>query len=260
MSEPVGAGTTSFSQEINYTILNATGYASATGGVFSPDNYQFIVWAADNNSVANVTAGEEQNMYLVFQTPTGSFLSPLAGSDLSTGNISFVVTYTGDFIQGAELTVTNSLHQVVYLQAVYAVATGYRTVGAPTPWLAASNGTYTATVNVTTPYGIYAFAETLNVLKAGNTIYVNQTSTTTSSKINGLDPAVWATLLLVIGLIIGLIVALALGRMMWGTPSQPSSPQPWSPTSSSGSSSSSSTTESSSTSGSSDTTSGDTKP
>jgi hypothetical protein len=249
ISEPVASGQTAYSQVINYTVLNATGYASAFGGIFPADNFQVIVWAGDNNSVANVTSGLEHNMYMVFNVPTGVFLSPLPGADISTGNVSFVVRYTGDFIQGAELSVTNSLHQVVYLQAVYAVASGNRTVGSPIPWLAATNGTYTATVNVTTPYGPYLISETLTVLKAGNIIYVNQSSSTTNGLPGGLSPSTMAALLLVIGLIIGLIVALVLGRMMWGAPSQPSSPQPWSPTSSS---STTTTESSSSTTGSSD--------
>ncbi|MCI4321619.1 MAG: hypothetical protein L3K05_04860, partial [Thermoplasmata archaeon] len=53
----------------------------------------------------------------------------------------------------------------------------------------------------------------------------------------GLSAAATATILLVVGLFFGLIVALVLGRMMWGGPMQPASPQPWSPTQGSGGSS-----------------------
>ncbi|MCI4326254.1 MAG: hypothetical protein L3K16_01250 [Thermoplasmata archaeon] len=258
LSEPIHGSSGSFSQVINYSGLNSTGYAAASGGTFPPDSFQFIVWATDNNSEANVTTGQEQNMYLVFQTPSGSFLSPLPASDLSTGNISFVVSYTGDYIVSAELEVENATHQIVFLSAVYAVGAGNRTVGAPTPWLAATPGTYTAIVNITTSYGSFPISETLTVLAAGQTIYVNHTSTQTNGEPGGLSPAVTATLLLVVGLIIGLIVALVLGRMMWGAPSQPSSPQPWTPTESG---SSASSTESSSTGGSSsDSSSGGTSP
>ncbi|HEV8049497.1 MAG TPA: hypothetical protein VGP88_02770 [Thermoplasmata archaeon] len=256
LTEQVGSGQTAFSQKLNYTVLNSTGYAAVTGGQFPSDNFQFIVWAVDNNSVANVSSGLEVNAYPIFTTPTGSFLSPLPGGSLSTGNVTFVVRYDGQFVQGAELTVTNSLKQVVYLQAVFATSLGNRTVGSPTPWLVVTAGVYNAVVNVTTPYGIYSFNESYTVVPAGQTIYVNQSSTQDNGKIDGISPAVFATVLLVVGLIIGLIVALVLGRMMWGTPSQPASPQPWSP-SSSDSSSTTSSTGSSSGSGSSDNMSGD---
>jgi len=254
ISEKVGPGQTSFSQLLNYSVLNATGYAATTGGVFPSDNYQFIVWAVDNNSVANVSSGLEVNAYPVFTTPSGSFVSPLPGGSLSTGNVTFVVRYGGQFVTGAELTVTNAAHQVVYLQAVFATSQGNRTVGAPTPWLVVTAGVYDAVVNVTTPYGLYSFSESYTVVPAGQTIYVNHTSTQTNGQPGGLSPAVTATILLVVGLIIGMIVALVLGRMMWGTPSQPASPQPWSPSSSQGGTS---TTDSSSSTGSSDTMSGD---
>jgi hypothetical protein len=258
ISEQVRSGVSTFSELLNYSTLNSTGYATSTGGVFPSDNYQFIVWAVDNNTVANVSSGLEVNSYPIFTPPSGAFVSPLPGGELSTGNITFAVRYTGQFIQGAELTVTNSAKQIVYLQAMFATQQGNRTVAAPTAWLAVTPGVYTATVNITTPYGLYAFSQAYTVVPAGQIIYVNHTSSTPSGGLGGLSPPVTATLLLVVGLIIGLIVALVLGRMMWGTPSQPSSPQPWSPSSSSDSSStSSSSTESTSSGGSSDSMSGD---
>jgi len=229
----VASGQTSYSLQLNYSTLNQNHYADATHGVFPADIFQFIAWVTDNNSVANQTVGLEQNSYMVFQVPAGTFDSPVPGASLSTGNVTFVVTYGGDFIQAAQLVVENATHQVVFIQAVFAVGQGNRTVSAPTPWLAATPGTYTAVVNITTPYGSYTITQAYTVIPAGQTIYVNQTSYHNVSLLGGLSPGVAGMLLLLIGLIIGLVVALVLGRMMWGAPSQPASPQPWSPSSSS---------------------------
>ncbi|MFI5414969.1 MAG: hypothetical protein ACHQ16_04800, partial [Candidatus Lutacidiplasmatales archaeon] len=212
------------------------GYANPTAGVFPADVFQFIAWVSDNNSAANQTAGLEQNAYLVFHTPSGIFAQPVPGDSLSTGNVSFAVTYYGDYLQAAELIVTNATGQVVFVQAVFAVGQGNRTVVAPTMWLAVTPGQYTAYINFTTPYGSYQSSQKYTVIPAGQTIYINQTAYHNASLLGGLSQGLSGMLLLVIGLIIGLVVALVLGRMMWGTPSQPSSPQPWSPTQSSDSS------------------------
>jgi hypothetical protein len=237
----VTSGQTSYSMTVNYSVLNAAHYADATKGLFPADEYQFITWVNENNSIANVTAGFEANTFLVFQTPSGVFASPVPGSSISTGNVTFVVTYGGDFITAAQLVVENATKQVVYLQAVFAVGQGSRTVGAPTPWLAATPGVYTAIVNVTTPYGSFLITQAYTVVPAGQTIYVNHTAYHNVSLLGGLSPGIAGMLLLVVGLIVGLVVALVLGRMMWGQPAQPAAPQPWSPSSSSSSTSTTTT-------------------
>ncbi|MFI5414742.1 MAG: hypothetical protein ACHQ16_03630 [Candidatus Lutacidiplasmatales archaeon] len=254
LSQKVSSGQTAYSQVLNVTNLNSAGYATASpGGAFPRDEYQLLVWATENNSVANRTFAGQQNVYPVFQAPSGVFVSPLPGSYLSTGNVTFVVTYTGDYIQGVTLQVTNVANQqIVFVSPMFVVGTGNRTIGAGSPWLAATAGSYVASILVTTPYGINYINQTMTVVPAGQTIYVNHTSTQTESLPGGLSAAVTATILLVVGLIIGLIVALVLGRMMWGAPMQPASPQPWSPNQGSGGSSggsmdsSSSSTDSSS--------------
>jgi len=253
LTQKVSSGQTAYSQVLNVSNLNSAGYATASGGAFPRDEYQLLVWATENNSVANRTFAGQQNVYPVFQTPVGVYVSPLPGADLSTGNVTFVVTYTGDYIQGVVLQVTDVANkQIVFVSPMFVVGTGNRTIGANAPWLAATAGSYVASIVVTTPYGLNYINQTLTVIPAGQTIYVNHTSTQTESLPGGLSAAVTATILLVVGLIIGLIVALVLGRMMWGAPMQPSSPQPWSPNQGSGGSSggtmdsSSSSTDSSS--------------
>ena len=238
LSQKVTSGNGTFSQVINYTNLNKTGYAGATGGLFPRDAYQFLVWVRDNNSAANVSAGLQQNIYPVFQAPIATFVSPLPGTSLSTGNVTFVVTYTGDFITVVNLNVINTVtKQIVYVTPMFAVGVGNRTVGATTAWLAATPGSYAAVLNVTTPYGVFGLTQNLTVIAAGQTIYINHTAASSTSLPGGLSSAATATILLVVGLIIGLIVALVLGRMMWGSPMQPASPPPWTPSSGSGSTS-----------------------
>lgn len=252
VSVPLTAGQSTWTYAINYTNLDSAGYANPTAGVFPADVFQFIAWVTDNNSVANQTSALEQNAYLVFHTPSGVFASPVPGDSLSTGNVSFAVTYYGDYLTAAELIVKNATGQIVFVQGVFAGGQGNRTVVAPTEWLAATPGEYTAYINFTTPYGNYLSSQKYTVIPAGQTIYINQTAYHNASLLGGLSQGLSGMLLLVIGLIIGLVVALVLGRMMWGTPSQPSSPQPWSPTQSGGSGSGGGSSSSSSTTGSSD--------
>jgi len=70
-------------------------------------------------------------------------------------------------------------------------------------------------------------AASSNTGGGGGLTYVNTTNWHNASLLGGLSPGVASALLLVVGLIIGMIVALALGRMMWGG-GKPASAQPWS--------------------------------
>ena len=64
------------------------------------------------------------------------------------------------------------------------------------------------------------------MITAGTTVYVNSSSYHNDSLLKGYSASEIATLLLVVGLIIGMVVALLLGRMVWGgQESKP--PTPW---------------------------------
>lgn len=261
ISVPISSGQTAFSQTLNYSTLNASGYAGhSAGGLFPADEYQLLVWVTYNQSGVLTNGSGQHNAFLIFFSPGAKFLAPLAGSSLSTGNVTFAVEYYGYLINGAELTVADSSGKEVYVQGLFSGGLGNRSVGAATPWLAAQAGTYVATLNLSTPYGITLLTENLTIIPAGQTIYVNSSTTHTDNLPGGLGTGTFATLLLVIGLIVGLIVALVLGRLMWGGPMTPASPQPWSPTQGSGGSGGSTGGSSGGSGGSSDTSGGTNKP
>ena len=235
ISEPVASGQAHFSQVINYSTLNSTGYAAKfANGLFPADEYQFLLWVRDNNSVANVAVSGQQNAWPVWFPPGLKFLSPAPGVSIPAGNVTFSLQYYGYLISGATLTVYDSGGKEVYVQGMFAGGLANRSIGAATPWLAETPGTYSAVVNVTTLYGTYSFTQSYTVVATGGTVYVNQSVTHSDNLPGSLSPATFGTVLLVLGLIVGLIVALVLGRLMWGGPAQPASPQPWSPSQGSG--------------------------
>lgn len=201
------------------------------------DQYQIYVFATVNNTVANVTGAAEATGYLITTNPTASLVAPIAADDISTGNVSVAITYSGSYVQAASVAIyagATATGQPVYTQGMYAPGAGTQTVVAAAEWAVSTPGSYVAVINITTPYSFTDFSTTLHVVSAGGGIvYENSTqySNTTGGsggKIWGLSTQVGGTVLLVVGLIIGMIVAFMLGMMMWGGAPKSTSPaQPW---------------------------------
>jgi hypothetical protein len=201
-------------------------------------NYLFTLWITAVNSVNGGqprTIGPAGHVTIAAGTPATSILYPLNGTSFVAGtNVSISVDYTGDYASAATVTVFNSASSVVFTQGVFRPGLGaHATV---VVWLATLSGKYLVELNVTSPYQ-GAVASWANVTitppptaTTAPTIYINSTvynnTTTSNAKLLGLTPGGAAAVLLVVGLIIGLIVALALGRMMWGG-STSSAAQPW---------------------------------
>jgi hypothetical protein len=161
---------------------------------------------------------------------TATLLAPLA-SVVSTGNVTFSVAYTGQFVLSANVTVYSATQTSL---AIFSANMLKTPSGNPVSavWEPLTPGTYPFTVLVTTLYGASVTQHyNLTVRAAGGTVYVNSTNwqNTTNSGLLGLSGAAGGTLLLLVGLIVGLIVALLLGRAMYARP--PAAPaQPWTET------------------------------
>ncbi len=217
----VQTGTTSYS--FSLTTANLT-----VNGPLPQDQFLISVWVTINNTVSNATFGAGIERFIVPSTPNGGFVAPLSGASLSTGNVTIGINYTGAYVSGAQVTVyqgTSASGSLVYSGGVFAPGSGEHVVIAASPWYVSVAGSYFAVLTLTSPYGTYSFTTSWTVVAAGQTIYQNSSSYQNQTLIPGLSPAVGGTVLLVVGLIVGIVVAMALGRMVWGgakaTPAQP---------------------------------------
>lgn len=200
-------------------------------GFLPSDQYQVYVWAnAVSTTAAVATASAEAATYLVTYTPSGSLVSPIPSSVISTGNTTVAVSENGSYLNGATVTILNAAGTTVYAQSAFSVGDGNRTVVAATPWFVGVAGGYTVWVNVTAPEapGTWSHSYSLTVITAGGTVYQNSSSWHNATILPGLSPAAGGTVLLVVGLVVGLAVALLLGRMVWGAP-KPAPAQAWAP-------------------------------
>jgi hypothetical protein len=231
----VATGVTSYSQTITSDDVLSAGY---NGGVLPADQFQILVWVTVNNGVNNATFGGQEQAFIVPSLPSGSFIAPSSTGALSPGNATIAINYSGNYVNGATVTVyagTDATGKVVYSQGVFVPGVGSHIVS--TVWTVVAAGSYFGVLNVHAPYGQWNFtaAWSVNAQAGGGTVYqntttwINTTTTTTggtTSLISGLSNGAAGALLLVVGLIVGMIVALALGRSMWGG-SKPAPAQAW---------------------------------
>ncbi|HEV2230725.1 MAG TPA: hypothetical protein VGS18_00860, partial [Thermoplasmata archaeon] len=220
-------GTTGYAFSVTDLNLTSGGYH---GGVLPFDTaYSFAIYVSMDNQGSVATTSVSQTVYLQTTHPGAGLISPDPSHGVPTGNITIVVNYSGDFVSGAVVNIYSVAQhgQLVFTSGVAAAGVGPKTGYSGSPWRPTNAGTYTLNVTLSGPYGSTVFSWNVQVVPAGATIYVNQTSFQNQSLIHGLGSSTTGTLLIVVGLVIGLIVALLLGRMVWGSSSAPA-PQPWS--------------------------------
>jgi hypothetical protein len=199
--------------------------------------YLFTFWISAANSLTGGqvrSIGPSGHVTLALDTPSAELLAPANGSSYVAGVVNISTYYTGDYGSGATVTVFNAQRAVVDTQGVFQPGVGGH--ASVVEWSASIPGTYLIELNVTSSYQPeVAVFSNVTITAAptagtGSVSWVNTTTynnaTATSSKLFGLSPGAAVALLLVVGLIIGMIVALALGRMMWGG-GTPAGAQPW---------------------------------
>lgn len=225
-------GTTSYTTSITGGFLTKSHFGGATSAAQLPTG-QYIITAwltitnATNAAAAPRVVAGQHATYLVITAPSGSILSPANGTTISTGNTTISVAYTGDFLAGANVTVTDAAGGIVFSNPVFIGGNGERGASTNTPWVATTPGQYKVWLTTTTQYGTtFKTASNLTVVPAGQTVYQNASSYQNATVIPGLSGPLAGTILILVGLIVGMGVAFALGRAMWGG-AKPSPAQPW---------------------------------
>lgn len=157
----------------------------------------------------------------VLTTPTSSLnFAPTPGQ---TGTYTLSATYTGQYVGKVQLVVKTPSGGV----GLSANLRWNGTTPTVVTWSESTPGTYPYSLIVYTAYGNYSTLGQLS-LSPSSLVFDNTTTWTNSTLIPGLGSGAAGTLLLVVGLIVGILVALVVGRLVWGGPAAPAAPQPWS--------------------------------
>jgi hypothetical protein len=245
---------TSSGQKSFSTNVNATNVFSHESKLIAPANSWLTngiyFWIVNTTIVVNSTfslwgsavtgvAGQNGSTGLIIVKPWASLNSPNpSGLPLSPGNETVVASYGGDWVNASTVTITDPNKNEVYSAILTTLAPGNATEVSTGNFLAVTPGEYTSTISLWDLYSSapVSFTQTFNVTKTtgpSQTVYVNQTiwqNTTGASTqlFGGWSPQQASAILLVVGLIIGMVVALVLGRMMWGGAAAPAPAQAWS--------------------------------
>jgi subtilase family serine protease len=201
---PVKPEQTSYDQSINRTLLTEGGFYSGSGDL-PPGQYELIVWLNANHS-GSVLA--QANTYLVFDNLAGQINGPSQNALVPLGNVTISYTYTGLYVQNANLTVyPGSANTPVY--TVGALVPGIETSarGGSTTWTSTAAGPYRIVLELGTPYENYTATSWINVTLSSALVWFNGTSG--QHPVGGLPTVATGTVLAIAGLIVGLLVGIA---------------------------------------------------
>ncbi|MCI4342405.1 MAG: hypothetical protein L3K11_08575, partial [Thermoplasmata archaeon] len=204
LSIPVHVGQTLYNQSINRTLLTEGGFYSGSGDL-PPGQYELIVWLNANHS-GSVLA--QANTYLVFDNLFGQINGPLNNAIIPIGNVTISYSYTGLYVQNANLTVfVGGTNTPVYTigALIPGIATSAR--GGSTTWTSTTAGMYRIVLELGTPYQNYTAVGWVNVTSTSALVWLNGTSG--QHPVAGLPPVATATILAIGGLLVGLLVGLA---------------------------------------------------
>lgn len=221
LNSTVVNGTTSqsFSFKLNTTTL-AGALANANCNLLA-DTTGLVATA--NFTATNQSSTEISTNVLGLEPTTIALVSPGTSTSLGLGNVTFLVAASGQFITGVVVTVVLN-GTVVFNQTLLGLVNTTDLYG-PSVWTAASAGAYAVSITLTTSYGAVYQNSTLTVTTPGTTT-VTSSSWSNTTLIPGLSGAVGGTLLLVVGMIVGMISAWAVSR--WTAAPKPAAPQAWS--------------------------------
>jgi hypothetical protein len=235
----VGNTTLPYSANGQYSVSIDSAFLAGIdwgAGTLPTGSYAIVPWvvvaSSTDPTIAPRTMQASQSVQFTQTGPSGQLLTPTGGANGTkyyTGSpVQITAFYSGNFVTSANVTVVNQTSKAsVFTAGVFSPGNGGHAGVAD--WTPGAAGLYTISLKVTTPYQAPVFVNTTNVTVLGaagpsgpgiNISYINTTnwhnSTGGGASWFGLSPGAGAAILLVIGLIIGMIVALALGRMMWG--------------------------------------------
>jgi hypothetical protein len=237
---PVVTGQTAYSVWIDDTNLSCPSIDPTCQSITDP---YFVTVTATVNLTASPYDATTATASSGLSTPDGflSFafitvpvsltpLSPLS-STVPLGNLTFSATYTGQYVFIANLTVFSSTQAGL---PIFYSSMLKSTEGNPVSalWLPASTGAYPISFALVTIYGLTIYKNSTLTVQSigGGHVYTNTTTWHNGTGVLGLSAAVGGTTLLLVGLIVGMIVAFLLGRAV--TSRAPAAPaQAWSGTS-----------------------------
>ncbi|MHB8351994.1 MAG: hypothetical protein ACYDFT_04790, partial [Thermoplasmata archaeon] len=150
-----------------------------------------------------------------------SFLRPLNNTTgLVVGQpTTVVISYSGDYVSGAFFNVSNlSTGQVIYSQGIFQAGGGAH--GTFALWTPATAGEFRLSISLLTPYLAPFTTSELERVAAGppggGTTFVNTTYWHNTTWIPGVSPAAGAAIVLVMGLVVGMVVAALLVQAVRG--------------------------------------------
>ncbi|MGC2204768.1 MAG: hypothetical protein WA719_02435 [Thermoplasmata archaeon] len=231
-SVPVVNGQSSYSFGVNQTTLS--GSLNNTACNLAADTIGFTAYVNVTGTFApldstNSTAASTVSTNLLLtgvpgEATNATLLSP-GSTTLGLGNVTFVVSATGQFISSVKLQVL--LGTTIVLNSVLLAAPAWPGQYQPVTWSPAAAGAYTTSIQVVNAYGAPTYVNSsLTIVNTGvtktTTTYYNQTA------FGGLSPQVAGTILLVVGLIIGMIVALLVAASVQRSKAPQAAPQAWS--------------------------------
>jgi subtilase family serine protease len=203
LSIPIHPLQTSFSQSINRSLLEKNGFYSGADDL-PPGQYELFVWLNANHS------GSVQQMvptYLVFDPLTAAIDGPGPNAQVPLGNVTISYSYSGQYVQGAYLSVYPARSTSPVFQ-VSALVPGIGGRGGSATWTSVSDGTYTIVLNLSTPYQNFTVSNTINVTSGSALVYLNKSAQ--SQPIMGWPASLTGTALTIIGAIVGLFLGLLL--------------------------------------------------
>jgi hypothetical protein len=193
------------------------------GEILPQNEWEISVWTNWDNGTAynNSNAVTAHIGFMVVTSPYPQISSPIG--NVTEGVVTVSGNFSGYFVTGAVVTITNSTGFTVLTQPVY--APGVTSHAYQVTWHAQVPGVYTIALNLSTPwFEFYTATETVTVLPGVPLTYVNSTGLT----IAGLGAGGSGALLIIVGAIIGMIVMALVARGLWGS-KKPEAAQPWSP-------------------------------
>ena len=224
LTERIRDGIVNYGQLLNLTLLNLNHFYGGTSSL-PAGQYQIILWLTANHSGSIAT---QINSYLVFNPVTAQLNGPVANETVPIGNVTLSYSYTGQYIQSANLSVYQmaDLNVPVFNVIAYIPGDGLR--GGAATWVAVQGGQYLVSLSLGTPYGHQWVNETITVLETTGTVYLNQS--VAAKPLGNMSPAETATILAlvagILGLLVGLWIAPTFRRMPTGPGGKPTA-KPW---------------------------------
>lgn len=221
LNSSVATGVTTYSVGINKTSLG-TALANPSCDLLT-DVTGFIAHGNITTTAGSNTSSAEISTRILGLEPTvGGFLSP-AGTSFGVGSITFVAYASGQYITTAAVVVT--LNKTIEFSSILIGSSTFRGLYNPVSWSAVAGGTYNTSLQLSTSYGNTTYYNaTLTVSSASGTT-LTQTNWNNNTLIPGISGPIAGTLLMVIGLIVGMVSAFAVAR--WTMAPKPSAPQAW---------------------------------